>query len=603
MNFNDILKLVESNPYSAFFYTPSIYPESRSYIFSEPSELIIAYNKNDLQKSFKLADKYIQNGMQGYCLLNYEAGYLLEKKFEKLLTADDRKLMQFFFFKEKNVQLIKSSKIIFEDNSDEDFSITNFKLNTTHQQFVKNVDKIKKYIKAGDTYQVNYTMKGKFNFTGSYSSFFKGLLFNQSAKYSTFINNGEDFILSLSPELFFRIKKNRIISQPMKGTMSRGVDQYADSIIESELINNEKNKAENVMIVDLIRNDLGRICRYGSVTVPELFKSEKYESLFQMISTIEGKLNKKIKLSEVIKNIFPCGSVTGAPKIRTMEIIKELEKDVRGIYTGSIGLFTKKELIFNVAIRTLKINKTTGKGEIGMGAGIVWDSDAEQEFIESNLKSTFLTEQENYFELLETILLENGQSEFLEEHLDRMKSAAEYFLFKFNEMKIRKHLLREIESADKNKKHKVRLTLNKWGRFSVLITEVKPLPNEIRVLVSGKKISSSNKFQHFKTTNRKLYDNEFSKYSSQGNFEVLFLNEKDEIVEGSRTNIFIKKGTEWFTPPLGSGALPGIYRNYFLNKEKVAKEKTLVLQDILSADEVWLTNSIIKEVKVEGIDK
>lgn len=602
MNFNDILKLVESNPYSAFFYTPSIYPESRSYIFSEPSELIIAYNKNDLQKSFKLADKYIQKGMQGYCLLNYEAGYLLEKKLEKLLTADDRKLMQFFFFKEKNVKLIKSSKIIFEDNTDEEFSISNFRLNTTHQQFVKNVDKIKKFIKAGDTYQVNYTMKGKFNFTGSYSSFFKGLLFNQSAKYSTFINNGEDFILSLSPELFFRIKKNRIISQPMKGTMNRGVDQYSDSIIESELINNEKNKAENVMIVDLIRNDLGRICRYGSVTVPELFKSEKYESLFQMISTIEGKLNKKIKLSEVIKNIFPCGSVTGAPKIKTMEIIKELEKDVRGIYTGSIGLVTKKELIFNVAIRTLTINKTTGKGEIGMGAGIVWDSDAEQEFIESNLKSTFLTEPENYFELLETILLENGQIEFLEEHLQRMKSAAEYFLFKFNEMKIRNHLLQEIESVDKNKKHKVRLTLSKWGRISIAITEVKPLPNEIKVIVSGKKISSSNKFQHFKTTNRKLYDNEFSKYSSQGNFEVLFLNEKDEIAEGSRTNIFIKKGNGWFTPPLGSGALPGIYRNYFLNNEKT-KESILSLKDILSADEVWLTNSIIKEVKVERINK
>ena len=602
MNFNDILKQVESNPYSAFFYTPSIYSESRSYIFSEPSELIIAYNKNDLQKSFKLADKYIQKGMQGYCLLNYEAGYLLEKKLEKLLTSDDRKLMQFFFFKEKNVQLIKSSKIIFEDNTDEEFSISNFRLNTTHQQFVKNVDKIKKYIKAGDTYQVNYTMKGKFNFTGSYSSFFKGLLFNQSAKYSTFINNGDDFILSLSPELFFRIKKNRIISQPMKGTMRRGVDQSSDSINESELINNEKNKAENVMIVDLIRNDLGRICRYGSVTVPELFKSEKYESLFQMISTIEGKLNKKIKLSEVIKNIFPCGSVTGAPKIRTMEIITELEKEKRGIYTGSIGLFTKKELIFNVAIRTLTINKTTGKGEIGIGAGIVWDSDAEQEFIESNLKSTFLTETENYFELLETMLCENGKILFLDEHLQRMKSAAEYFLFKFNEMKIRKHLLQEIERVDKNKKHKVRLTVSKWGRISVIVTEVKPLPNEIKVIVSEKKISSSNKFQHFKTTNRKLYDNEFSKYSSQGYFEILFLNEKDEIVEGSRTNIFIKKGNEWFTPPLSSGTLPGIYRNYFLKKEK-AEQSLLSLKDILSADEVWLTNSIIKEVKVEWIDK
>ncbi|HLG32601.1 MAG TPA: aminodeoxychorismate synthase component I [Ignavibacteriaceae bacterium] len=599
MNFNDIIKQVESNPYSAFFYTPAIYTGARSYIFTEPCEIINVYGLNDLQKTFNLVDKFIKKGLLGYCLINYEAGYLIEKKLEKF-SDDDQKVMQFFFFKEKNVDIIKSSKIIFSDNADEKSFIKNFRLNTTIQQFGQNIRKIKKYIKAGDTYQVNYTLKGKFTYSGSCSALFQRLLFNQTAKYSAFINNDDNFILSLSPELFFRIKKNTIVSQPMKGTIGRGVDQSSDALNEIELVGNEKNKAENVMIVDLIRNDLGRICRPGSISVSELFKTEKYESLFQMISTIEGKLNKKIRLTDVIKNVFPCGSVTGAPKIRTMEIIQELEKESRGIYTGSIGLFTKKEIVFNVAIRTLTINKTTRNGEIGIGAGIVWDSDPELEFNESNLKSKFLNESAEYFELLETMLLDNGQIEFQEDHLTRMKSAADYFLFNFNEKKMRKRLLEQVENSDKSKKYKLRLTLNKWGKLSVSITEVKPIPDEIEVIVSEKRINSLNRFQHFKTTNRRLYDEEYSKYSSKGFFEVIYQNEKDEVTEGSRTNIFIRKGSEWFTPSLTSGALPGIYRNHFLHKEKV-KESILSLEDILSADEVWLTNSIIKEVKVDHI--
>jgi para-aminobenzoate synthetase/4-amino-4-deoxychorismate lyase len=601
MKFNDIIKLVETSPYSAFFYTPAYYNVVKSFILISPAEIINVYNQNDLKKALKLSDKLISKNMFGYCMINYEAGYLFEKKLAKLFKPSDEKVIQFVFFKKKNVNVINSTDIKFDEEGIDRFSIDKFRYNTRENQFRKNISKIKKYIKSGDTYQVNYTMKGKFSFSGSMAGFYSSLLFNQSAKYSAFINNGEKIIISLSPELFFRIKKNKIISQLMKGTIKRGFDANSDLLNDEELRTSEKNRAENVMIVDMIRNDLGRISRYGTVSVPELFKTEKYESLFQMISTIQGKLNKKWEVSDIVKNIFPSGSVTGAPKIRTMEIIHQLEKERRGIYTGSIGLFTKKEMVFNVAIRTLSINKKNGKGEIGIGAGIVWDSDPKKEFEESLLKSSFVTNPDKYFELLETMLCVNGVIEMLDDHLNRLKNASEFFLFDYQEELVRRILESEIQKLNKEQSYKIRLTLSKWGKVSIELAEVNPLPETIMVIVSDKRINSANKFQYFKTTNRKLYDNEFKKFSSNGFFEVLFLNENDELVEGSRTNIFIKKGNEWSTPEPHSGSLPGIYRQNFMNSKKNVAEKKLSIDDLLIADEVWLTNSIIKEIKVDRI--
>ena len=313
-------------------------------------------------------------------------------------------------------------------------------MNRSEIQFLDDIKRIKQFLKEGDTYQVNYTVKGKFSFSGSYSAFFENLIFNQSAKYSAFINNDKEFIISVSPELFFHQKNRNIVSHPMKGTTRRGHNHSLDKIAETDLMKSEKNRAENVMIVDLIRNDFGRICRYGSIKVPELFTIEKYESLFQMVSQVRGKLRKKIKHFEIIQNIFPCGSVTGAPKIRTMEIINEIENNARSIYTGSIGLIKPKEIKMSVAIRTITINKQTGDGIMGLGSGIVWDSNPKSEYEEVLLKSKFLTEPLDYFEIFETMRYENGEIKFIDDHIERMKSAADYFLFKFNEKKIRKQI-------------------------------------------------------------------------------------------------------------------------------------------------------------------
>ncbi|HEY6437176.1 MAG TPA: aminodeoxychorismate synthase component I [Ignavibacteriaceae bacterium] len=601
MKFDDIIKLVEENPYSAFFYTPSVYKKAVSFLFLKPIEIITIYKKEDLDFSFKLINKLIDKGFFGYSLIEYEAGFLFEQKLTNLLKDESEKLIQFFFFEKDEVKKIKSSKISIYDLSDDKYSVTDFNLNRTHDEFVNDIGKIKNYIKAGDTYQVNYTVKGKFNFKGSYSSFFQKLLFNQSAKYSAFINNNDSFILSLSPELFFHKTDKKIISYPMKGTVRRGFSDNSDLISKTELIKSEKNLTENVMIVDLIRNDFGRICRYGSVVVPKLFKVEKYESLFQMVSEVQGKLKKKTDVRKIIQNIFPCGSVTGAPKIRTMEIIDEIESEKRGIYTGSIGLLTPNEIKMNVAIRTITINKNIAGGVIGLGSGIVWDSDPENEYEEVLLKSKFLTEPLDYFEIFETMKYENGEISFLDNHLSRMRSAANYFIFKFNEKKIKKQFESVLSDLDKQQIKKIRIALNKWGKVNIDVSDIPNLKKNISIIISQHKIISKDKFRYFKTTNRKLYDDDHSYNNSKGFYEVLYFNEREELAEGSRTNIFLRKENVWFTPSLESGALPGVYRKYYIEMHPEVSEKKLTIDDLVNADELMLTNALRGEVKVKKL--
>ena len=601
MNFDEIINKIVNDPGSAFFYTPSYYTKSNSFIFSNPKEIIPIYTKNDLSNSLQLVDSYLEKGLQGYCLIEYEAGYLMEEKLENLLPEEDRRLLQFFFFEEKDISKIKSSIIDFGDIDQNSYSVDNFKLKTSRKKFFSDIRKIKRYISEGDTYQVNYTVKSEFNFAGSFTSFFKNLLFNQSANYSAFINNENNYIISLSPELFIQVDNNKIVTKPMKGTLNRSNDTKSDSLKAYELKSSKKNRAENVMIVDLLRNDLGKFCKYGSVKVDELYDVETYESLFQMVSTVSGRLRNGIKLSEIIKYIFPCGSITGAPKIRTMQIINELEAEERGIYTGAIGMIGKEESVFNVAIRTIKIDKETSRGELGLGSGIVWDSEPEKEYNETLLKSEFITTPVKPFELIETMLLDNGEIFLLEDHIERLKSSAKFFLFNFDEKKIRNSLLKKIKKNYSEGKYKIRLNLNKWGRVNIDFSSIISPPDVVKIIISDQSVNSENKFQYFKTTNRELYDSELTKYKPEGYFEVIFFNEKEELAEGSFTNIFIKKNDVWLTPPLTGGILPGIYRDHFIITQEDVKEIVITLNDLLNADELILVNSVRGEVKVDSL--
>lgn len=601
MKFDDIIKQVEDIPYSAFFFTPPIYPKSFSVIFSNPVEIISTASKADLPLALRFLDKNFNKGLNGYCLINYEAGYLFEPKLQSLLTGEKEKLIQIFFFDKKGVQRIKSSKIEFEPPNVTSYQISDFRLSTSEKKYFSDIRKIKKYLEAGDTYQVNYTVKANFRFTGDFASFYKKLLFNQSARYSAFINNNDSIIISLSPELFFRLKGKKVTSMPMKGTAGRGIDEKEDLLKKSELATGEKNKAENVMIVDLIRNDLGKICKYGSVQVPSLFSTEKYESLFQLVSTIRGKLKKNCGLSDVIASMSPCGSVTGAPKIRTMEIINEIEKKRRAIYTGSIGLMLDGKATFNVAIRTLSVEKKSKKGVMGIGSGIVWDSHPAEEWKETLLKSSFLKEPADFFQLFETMLFDSGKILFFEEHIARLKAAADFFLFFLNEKKLLNRISDEVLRLDSTKKYKLRVLLGKWGNIGIGSEPFESVGETNSIILSENPVNSRNRYLYFKTTNRKFYDTEYLKFSRSGFFDVIFINERGEITEGSISNIFLRKKGFWVTPPVSAGILPGIFRSYLLKTQPDTIEASVSINDLAEAEDVKMVNSVRGEVRIDKI--
>lgn len=610
MNFTEIIEYITNSESSAFFYTPKIYKNGKSILFKKPVESITAKNKNDLFKNLKTINSILDKGFAGYGFINYEAGYLLEEKLLPLFKESHEPILTFHFFEKKQIQYFDKNEIDYSDVKNiltkEEFLISNFYLNTHEDIYKKNIGKIRKYIKEGDTYQINYTVKGKFDFTGSIKSLFLNLIFNQSAEYSALINSSGNFIISISPELFFETNGKNIIAKPMKGTIKRGITNEDDKLKIETLSKSEKDKAENIMIVDLLRNDLGRRSEFNSVKVSSKFDIEKYESLFQMTSKVEAEL-KENNFDKITKNIFPCGSITGAPKIRTMEIINELESEPRGIYTGAIGIVEKDKYKFNVPIRTIKITKE-GKGEIGIGSGVVWDSNAEDEYNETLLKSNFLTKPEKYFEIFESILIENGKPFLLEEHLRRMNEAADYFLFNYDYENIKNRIMVEAGKLDSSKNYKMKVELDKWGEIRIQNTELdcrqasfRIQKENLRIAVSDKRINSQNKFQYVKTTNRKLYDEELEKYKELGFYEVIFLNEKDEIAEGSFTNIFIKRDDEWLTPPLTSGILNGVYRKHLLQKNINSRECVLSLKDLKNSESVIIINSVRKEIFADEI--
>ena len=605
MKIDDYLKNIIANLGTAIFYTPSIYEDSLTYVFNSTPEIEITADKSNLLESLEKADEYIKKGFSGFGVINYEAGYLLEKKLNKLLDGNGA-LLKFYFFENDKVQVIPSDEIEFVLNDElNEYQINNFNLNTTKDEIFDSIDKIKNYISEGDTYQVNYTIKGRFNFGGDLISLFKQMIFNQSAKYSAFINTNDSFVLSFSPELFFSVDKKIITARPMKGTSKRGVNNVADSLSFYSLRNSEKNRAENLMILDLLRNDLGRISEFGTVRLRKLFHVEKYETILQMVSEVESILNDKVEIAEIIKNIFPCGSVTGAPKISTMQIINEIEKEKRGIYTGAIGLFHQDKKIFNVAIRTINLKKEENnnglQGEIGIGSGIVWDSDSEKEYDEVLLKSKFLTEPDPYFEIFETMKFSNGTFERLDMHLNRMQDAASFFLFKFEKNRIISTLIDEVSNCELGKNYRVKVILNKWGKIKVEVKDIKLTSEEIKIIISDRTIFTENKFQYFKTTNRDFYESEHKQYKEKGFFDVIFINEKRQIAEGAITNIFVSKNGMLYTPPLSSGILPGIYRKHWLHTNMNIKEEVLYKDDLLIADEIILTNSLRGKVRVDKL--
>lgn len=601
----DLILLIEyviNNPGAALFYSPLIKEDKSTILLKNPSKILNTTYLTEVKNSLKILDQIKNDFEYCYGYFAYEAGYAFEERLQNLITCKSEiPFLQFFctnqFEKYDTNSLDHSSlkSIIQENNS----ILQNLTFGVNEKEYKQNIKQIKDYIKQGDTYQVNYTFKTNFDLNGDVKSFIASLIFNQSANYTSLINTGENLIISISPELFFKIENGKIISRPMKGTISRGKNLFEDECNKITLSNSGKDKAENTMIVDLIRNDLGKICKTGSVKFIDPFKIEKYESVYQMTSGVEGELI-NADLEKVFEAIFPCGSITGAPKIRTMEIINELEKNERGIYTGALGFISKEKTIFNIPIRTSVLSLRNNKGEIGIGSGIVWDSKENEEWKESLLKSNFLTKPVEYFEIFESMLVENNLIELQNYHLERMQKSAEYFLFVFERELIQEKIDSEIKLLRSDKKYKYKLLLSKWGEVNSDITEIVDEKNDLKITISDKQTDPNDKFMYFKTTNRHLYDHEFKNAQNNGFDEVLFFNRYNKLTEGAISNILIKLNGDLVTPSFNSGLLPGCFRKKLLELNLI-KEKILTMDELLNAEEIFLINSVRKKRKVAEI--
>ena len=466
------------------------------------------------------------------------------------------------------------------------------------QRYREDIDRIKCYIAAGDSYQVNYTYRMFAPFAGDALSFFLDLNRNQPTEFAAFADIGDVAVCSVSPELFFRLDGALLTSRPMKGTASRGRYPAEDRARAEWLRNSQKNRAENTMIVDMIRNDFGRIAATGSVTVPSAYDIERYPTAWQMTSTVTARSS--ASPAQILAALFPCASITGAPKARTMAIIGELETTPRKLYTGAIGFFDpQRRAQFNVAIRTVLIDRRSSRAEYGVGGGIVWDSAADEEFAETRTKAKVLTAKRVAFDLLETLLWAPPEGYFLrDEHLQRMKESAEYFGYPFPDAALAA-ALNAIAAQFPGESRRVRLCLDRTGKVSCQSAAFRSPPpdSRVRLALAATPVDSANPLLYHKTTKRDIY--ETARQSAPEADDVILYNERGELTETTIYNLVLKIGGRLLTPPLESGLLPGTFRAWLLGQRIIA-EQTLTIADLERCEAVYVINALRKWQRAEG---
>jgi len=575
--------------------------EKRSLYFTRPIAEIISNNFEQLTACIEEIESLKKNGYYLAGFISYEASYFLQGSVIKDDThSADFPLLHFMAFADcQKLTQNETDNLLnnfTEKNTDESFAY-NISLNTTEDEYEQNIHKIKKHLFDGDTYQVNYTGKYTFAFQGNPIKLYQALRDRQRVEYGALLYFNDYQILSLSPELFFSKKSDQVTVKPMKGSMPRSSDPVLDQKNREALTNDPKLIAENIIIVDLLRNDLSSMSYAGSVSVSSLLDVETYETIHQMTSTILSKVNRDTPLNIFLRHLFPCGSITGAPKKRTMQIIRESEKAFRNIYTGAIGYITpENNMCFNVAIRTLLLKDN--KGELGVGGGIINDSNAKDEYQELLIKAKFFTEMDAPFKLLESMKYHaNDGIIFFEKHLARLKRSALFFNFMFDEKAIQSLVDEVIRTISAESNYKIRITLSKNGVLAIDYSEISvPSPPKKRfiTLYSEERTHKENILLQHKTTDsriRRYYNDVLSTISDQY-YDVIFMNQEGHITESARANIFIQRHGKILTPAVPCGLLPGIMRQKLLEENTSIKQTCLTPMDLYQAEKIWLTNAV-----------
>lgn len=584
-----------------------------SHLFLNPERLILARHIDEIPGLFAQIDEALSQGLYVAGFLSYECGY----HFGRLPQENSSEPIAWFgaYRSPQTFDHLQGRSNKHREESQDAASTgrsnavaanavaDNAALEITKDAYAAQIRKIKEYLAAGETYQVNFTDRLAFTTALPPADVFAQLAGQQGVAYSAFLNLETSAILSFSPELFLKLEGDRIWTRPMKGTMPRGLDLADDQRMAVRLRNDEKNLSEHVMIVDLLRNDLGRICCAGSIKVENPFAVERYSTLHQMTSEVSGTLRPEMQLYDIFGALFPSGSITGAPKHRTMQIIRALESRARGVYTGAIGFIApNRSAVFNVAIRTLELKG--GAASMGVGGGIVADSDPDDEYRECLLKASFVTCEHKSFDLIETMLWD-GEFKWLELHLDRLESSAGYFDFAFDRRQATSELLElpTNHSFEKGTRRRIRLALTANGGIRIQLSEASDEPKCIRAVLAEERTSSADPFRRHKSTRRELYDRHFERARGDGFDEVIFRNEKGELTEGAISNLFLKKSDQLLTPPIASGVLPGIFRRHILETNPHSAESVLTLDDLRSAEAIYLCNSVRGIRRVTIVDE
>ena len=618
--------LLESAPPSPADSSSGQTPQTR--LFTAPLRVLIANHPEELPNLFAEIERAVSSGLYAAGYFSYECGAFFEPTAAPISHPAESPAQPLAWFGIYLYPLVfdHATGAFLTDNlpslarypsppgAD---PVLNCTIAITEQQYAQRIEHIHAWIRAGDVYQLNFTIPIQVQAAGSSAALYRRLRSLQPAPYGAFLHTQPNHrILSFSPELFFRAEiegeHRRITTRPMKGTAPRGRTTAEDLTQAHWLANDSKNRAENVMIVDLLRNDLGRLCNFGSVRASNLFDIERYPTLWQMTSTITGDLRHETVFQDIFRALFPCGSITGAPKIRAMQLISQLEQQPRGIYTGVIGFFSKRESVFNVAIRTLVLDGE--QGSMGVGSGIVIDSNPTDEWRECLLKAEFLTSSSSNparpapdsFSLVETLLWQ-GEYPLIELHLDRLEDSAAYFNFLFNRAQTRTVL--EAHFADSltgypravgadslsqtQAPFKVRLLLNPAGSLQITSEPIDtPSAHPLRIRIATERTDPQDPMYFHKTTHRPLYTQAHLAAIQAGYDEVLFLNQRGEVTEAAIHNIFIERNGRLLTPPIHSGLLPGVHRRHILESNPNAHESVLTIEDLRQADAVYLSNAV-----------
>lgn len=547
------------------------------YTFTQPIKELKTRKVAEVAALLAQVESYQEQGYYVVGYVSYEAAPAFE---EKLAVHPAPLLGEYLLYFTVHDSVEKSSIPLTYDEVD---MPSNWQEVTSKKEYEKAIAQIHHHLRQGDTYQVNYTVQLKQDLSANPFAIYNRMVVEQEAGYNAYVEHDEMAVISMSPELFFEQNDRELITRPMKGTTKRGLTDQEDLDQAAWLEQDPKNRSENMMIVDLLRNDMNRLSEVGSEHVERLCQVEQYSTVWQMTSTIKSQVRSDVDLVEIFRSLFPCGSITGAPKIATMEIIKDLEPQARGVYCGTIGiLLPNGRRIFNVAIRTIQLHK--GQAIYGVGGGITWDSTWESEYREVHQKAAVLYRKQVPFQLITTGKISQKHLLFKEEHIERLRKASRYFAYLFNPEYLRQRIVAECQTCHEEKDYRLKISISKSGDIDFCRQELIPLsPAFCQAQLYLQETSLQTPFTYFKTTYRP--------HLTIGKQEKIYHNEKGELLETSIGNLVLQIAGKLYTPPINLGILPGIYRQHLLETGQV-EEKVLTLEDLAQAEAIYGCNAV-----------